>query len=300
MRQSTQRKSSIHDLGNGDLGAILASVLGGGPDLSEGKPIAKGVDAIMASLADIGKQKSSSGMPQGIMDDLKAKLDGVHDAVLYEMPDGSHVIAGTAIDVVGGFDGLDMETLASAMRFSDRHGGKSASDHFFGFEPKGGGLGDALRARLREAQERMRSPIDTFMRTSKEAMKGPPREKESSAPSPTMSIMLAATTTAVELTRYARRQTDAPVAVVEAMVKLITDIQITDATRFGNLDGHLIGYGVHLGAIIEKLRQFTHKPRVDTAEDLAKSLALMMPIMVNVMRDAADNAEKAAKDAMAI
>lgn len=287
MRQGTQQSSSARGF-DGIFEAVFPE-----PDFKNGKRIATGIDAVVAALDEIGVKKGSK-LPQEFIEDLKRRAD-MADAELYEMPDGSHIIKGTTVKKAGSasdlFGGLDIDSFVNAMRYSDRHGGRSAFADF------------GTERFRRRGEEQARSPLGAFMKTVKRST----AEEASSVgtkktDSPAYVIMLASAIACVELARYVRWQKEPEKAVVaaDAFVKLIGETQAKDEVRFENLSSYLVPYAVNIADLVQELGRFSQGPRVDTADRLVGLLARLTPVLVNVHRDADEKAKQVSEAALAI
>ncbi len=282
MRHDPERNSSRS---GASFAASMASILGNA-ELKGGKVIATGVDAIITALDEVGTKKGSK-LPQRALDEIKATMAGMVNPELHEMPDGSHIISGSVVETKLG-DGLDLGALMNAMRYSDRHGGRSAFADF--------GPGKPGRA------EQPQSPLGDFMQSMKQSLNDEPRDTPKNEGSPTATIMLTSAITAVALTKYGRWQKEPGKAAIAAdsFAKLIGDLQAKDPVRFDNLAKYLEPYAVNLGILAEDLRTFAKRPRADAVDSLVGQLGKLVPVLVNAVDDAKAKAKEVSDAALAI
>lgn len=276
--------------GHGSLGQILASF--GLPDL--GEPIAKGKDAVLDAMKDHVEQVTGSPMSAEALHSFEHDIDDAGDNVTMYMVDGKPVIMAAVLNK----GGLGMDELENAMRFSDRHGGKSAFDDFFGFVPKGGSrnAGDRLRDRLRAAmgkkddglRERTRPVKDFFSYLDS----GKDTQTDVTSAPIAIDLALCSSVAATEIARYPRTPDDAALKAAAAFGQLVQDLEATYPAKFKNLAGYLEPYGVNVKNIAERARQFSRDPRSDVHETLARDLSLANVACINAMRDAKDRAKR--------
>ncbi|MHB1086699.1 MAG: hypothetical protein ACYCZ0_03035 [Minisyncoccota bacterium] len=287
MRHDSERNSSRS--GSTSFAASMASILGNA-ELKGGKVIATGVDAIMTALDEVSKAKGSK-LPQRMLEEIKATMAGMANPELHEMPDGSHIISGAVVETKPG-DGLDLGALMNAMRYSDRHGGRSVFPDFADF------FGPGKPGRAEQAQ----SPFGEFMQSMKQTSNDGPRDTPKNGGSPTATIMLTSAITAVALTKYGRWQKEPEKAAIAAdsFAKLIGDLQAKDPVRFDNLAKYLEPYAVNLGILAEDLRTFAKRPRADAVDSLVGQLGKLVPVLVNATDDAKAKAKEVSDAALAI
>ncbi|TSC61922.1 MAG: hypothetical protein Athens041674_629 [Parcubacteria group bacterium Athens0416_74] len=268
----------------------MAAILGNA-ELKGGKVIATGVDAIMTALDEAAKARGTK-LPQQTLDEIKTTMAGMANPKLHEMPDGNHVISGSTVEAFRGDGGLDLDQLKNAMRYSDRHGGRSAFDDFADF------FGPGKPGRSEQAQ----SPLGEFMRSMKQSLNDEPRDTPKNEGSPTATFMLTSAITAVALTKYGRWQKEPEKAAIAAdsFAKLIGDLQAKDPVRFDNLAKYLEPYAVNLGILAEDLRTFAKRPRADAVDSLVGQLAKLVPVLVNAVDDAKAKAKEVSEAALAI
>lgn len=270
MRSFAQNGSARGAL-SGNLEAILASLLGGGPDMSGAKSIAKGSAAIFAKLDELSREKGVD-MPPDYITELKKQIGDAENVELYELGDGNHVIAATVLT-----DG------------HDAFGGDLGP---FGRGGRRESLFDSIGSRRRRPQETKIEPFSDFLKVSVDALK-PPQQKADRPMA--FDFSLAAMLASCELMRYPRNAGNAAPRLAGAFAKLVADSEIKDGVKFKNLGSYLDVYGIRLKGLAERLRQFETRPQPDEAEALARELAHLGIVMVSVSRDAIDKAEASQK-----
>lgn len=284
-----RRTSHSHSLnGSGaDIEAILASLLGG---VHEGDVVI-GRDNILTAIEQKMKvARAPNDVIEKTKEMIATKIDSTGEdpdkvtAIINE--DGVTVVS---ISTKGG--AFDLESLANALNFSDRHSGRSAFDDF-GF----GGFDGGMFARRRHHQEREErpDPMTQFVKSFGETTKA---KKPKSGPSMAFSISVAASLAAHAMTRFPRNPANGAPNLASSFAQLITDLEIKDPVKFKNLTGYLEFYQMSLKTIVEQARQFAEHQGKDAAEELGRDLSYLCTVMLCISQDASDKAEKAKQEA---